>query len=88
MGMEMPPPSLLLDVLELIQSPEYFCRFNLIQFLPKFGPAAATHVADLLQLRQELVDQMTLPADKRSVTLVEAPDEILRMLDQAISKLQ
>lgn len=88
MGMEVPPPSLLLDVLELIQSPEYFCRFNLVQFLPKFGPAAATHLADLVQLRQELVEQITLPADKRSVTIVEAPDEIVRMLDQTISKLQ
>lgn len=88
MGMEAPPPSLLPDVLELIQSPQYFCRFNLVQFFPKFGPAAAAHSADLMQLRQELVEQMTLPAEKRSVTLVEAPDEILRMLDQTISKLQ
>lgn len=88
MGIEVPPPSLLSDVLELIQSPEYFCRFNLVQFLPKFGPAAATHLVDLMQLRQELVEEMALPADKRSVTLVEAPDEVLRMLDQTISKLQ
>ena len=88
-GMERPPPSLLPEVLALIRSNEYFCHFNLVRSLPKFGPAAAVYVDELAGLRRLLVEQIALPEEKRVVRIsVFPPDELLGQLDKNISTLR
>jgi hypothetical protein len=87
-GLEVPPPSLLPEVMELIRSAEYFCRFNLIQSLPKFGPAAGAYLGELTGLRQRLVEQAALPSRNRSVTMVEPAVDVVDALDKAMSALK
>jgi hypothetical protein len=88
LGLEVPPPSLLLEVMELIRSAEYFCRFNLVHSLHKFGPAAGAYHDELTRLRQKLIEEAALPSEKRSVALVGPPNELISALDTAISALR
>jgi hypothetical protein len=87
-GTEMPPASLLPQVMELIRSPEYFCALNLVLSLQKFGLPAATYIDELVELRAKLEQEAKLPVDYRTVVLRAEFSDAGPVMDEAIAALQ
>lgn len=87
-GLEMPPASLLPEVMELIRSPEHFCALNLVLTLKKFGRPAAMHADELIELRTRLERESRLLPDDRSVVLYAEFSVAGPAMDEAIAALR
>jgi len=87
-GMEVPPASLLPEVMELIRSREYFCAGNLVLTLHKFGRPAARYLDELIALRAKLQTEGRLSVDDRAVVLHTSLATATSMMDEAIAALQ